>query len=883
MCATLSAHAQKQSNVSFMQAISKADVCVPFRYNDAGTKTPIEWGLDMAWLNADHIRTGVFYAGQDVIDIIRLSFQPTASVESGKFSISQTTDLNNRISAVKKWCKDGISYNINCDHASLDKWYNEGASTVEERAKRWAKLIDMTADYYKKNGLTNLVSISPLNEPDYEYHQLPTFSHRMADFKAICKLFKEDEAYKEKYKDVRLCGGNTLNADKAYDWWNYLKTYLDEGNTHQLAGSFDKYSSFFQTLTKQGHHASNDELHNVMEAMVGVEYGMQTGIWWGTCEKTRSDFMKATDHKNPGDRLGYGEHRANWTSASVYRHPNGRVQAFGGSSERQAVTTSYNFLSTDKPVWFEGIRSTEYRMNVMGGTGYQIGQTNYENAIDIQDGEDIMPHITDGVYKIVNAKSGKVMGFSGNPGTGWSSLKQVTNTLSNNVYQQWKLNQVKDGDRGYYILELNGTTPLYIDILNWNYESGADVGTFPGSLGTNEQWYLEYADNNAFYIRSRYSTKCLEVSGGSTTDGANIQMADLNGTPQQKWKFVSIDTKVDNKKPSVPTNLQSTAHNASIELSWTEPSDKDIIGYTILRSEDGENFYTLCKGVTETTFVDNEANDNVTYYYKVYAEDKSMNRGAQTEIVSAATTQDKGMVMHVAFDDHNLYDNTENANHCIFNGSESYFTNADRTGLTLDGATNFLQLPYTIANHDAITISVRMRYRGGNMWARIFDFGNGTDQYMFLTANDGTRLRFAIKNGGEEQIIRPAISKKPSTTEWSHVVVTLENGVGIMYFDGEEIARNENITIKPSDINPVLNYVGRSQFTADPMLKAYVNEIKIYNYALSAEEIKNETTSIKDVMQQKTSSTTTFDINGRKTSTNHKGIVVEKGKKYVRK
>jgi hypothetical protein len=31
-----------------------------------------------------------------------------------------------------------------------------------------------------------------------------------------------------------------------------------------------------------GHHATNDELHNVMEAMVGAEYGMQTGIWWYT-------------------------------------------------------------------------------------------------------------------------------------------------------------------------------------------------------------------------------------------------------------------------------------------------------------------------------------------------------------------------------------------------------------------------------------------------------------------------------------------------------------------------------------------------------------------------------------------------------------------------
>jgi hypothetical protein len=37
---------------------------------------------------------------------------------------------------------------------------------------------------------------------------------------------------------------------------------------------------FYKTVRANGHHATGDELHNVMEAMVGVEYGMQTGIWW---------------------------------------------------------------------------------------------------------------------------------------------------------------------------------------------------------------------------------------------------------------------------------------------------------------------------------------------------------------------------------------------------------------------------------------------------------------------------------------------------------------------------------------------------------------------------------------------------------------------------
>mgnify|MGYP000650539910 CR=1 FL=1 len=84
--------------------------------------------------------------------------------------------------------------------------------------------------------------------------------------------------------------------------------------------------------------------------MVGLEYGMQTGIWWGWAEYTRGEFCKASH----GERLAYAEHRPNWTAASVYRAPDGKVQAFGGTSERQAVTTSYRFLSKERDVFFDG-------------------------------------------------------------------------------------------------------------------------------------------------------------------------------------------------------------------------------------------------------------------------------------------------------------------------------------------------------------------------------------------------------------------------------------------------------------------------------------------------------------------------------------------------
>ena len=60
---------------------------------------------------------------------------------------------------------------------------------------------------------------------------------------------------------------------------------------------------------------------------------------------------------------------------------------------------------------------------------------------------------------------------------------------------------------------------------------------------------------------------------------------------------------------------------------------------------------------------------------------------------------------------------------------------------------------------------------------------------------------------------------------------------------------------------PFLNYIGRSQFDADPLFDGNIDDFFIYNYALSAEEIKalynGETVDI----QQAHTAKETFTIN----------------------
>jgi hypothetical protein len=125
-------------------------------------------------------------------------------------------------------------------------------------------------------------------------------------------------------------------------------------------------------------------------------------------------------------------------------------------------------------------------------------------------------------------------------------------------------------------------------------------------------------------------------------------------------------------------------------------------------------------------------------------------------------------------------------------------------------------------------------------WARIFDFGTGTSNFMFLTASAGgtDALRFDINTGAGTQMIPASGSGPQLPTGWQHVAITLSGTTGTMWLGGVPVATNPNMTIHPADLGATdQNWIGRSQFSADPFLNAAVDDFQIYDHALSAADI----------------------------------------------
>ncbi len=854
-----------------------SDIVVPFAPTDEGVKLPVRWGMDVAWLSEQNMRKGINHIGLANLSLVRSSFQTTEPLnDDGSLTAAQIEMLKKR-NAVADLIGNSVDLVLNEDQEAgiVDYYVKNGKADADH----WAKLIDASVAWIEANSKHKVIALSPFNEPDYGWGQ-----GTLDDMKEIARKIKEEYP---RLKDKAVTGGNTLNDDRASTWYNGLKPYVDWGNTHQLAGSFENYANFFAEVKKDGLHPYADELHNVGEAMIGAEYGMQTAVWWGFDSRARGEFC---DISNNGSRIAYKELRDKWTAASVYRHNDGKVKAFIGSSERQANTSSYLFVNKERAVYFDGQGPTrEWRMEIPGGTGYQTGQTNAERVVDITWGPDVPTKALRSFYAIVNKATGTLLSESGDA---IDLTKQVNGNATD--AQTWNIAPVDSrigGDYSFYTIT-SDKDKRHIDVENYSCLPEASVIAYANDTpSSNQQWYLEYAGDGFYYLRNRESALYLTAKSKYAINHVGVNQNTLLAEGQrdrQLWRFIIPTAEYHTNAPAQPSGLTATANAASVTLQWTSNTEKDLSGYMILRAEKGkDDWNTIGRGVLISKFTDNTCLQGHTYIYKVVATDLSENRSKASDEVEATPTGAPSMIARWTFN-RTVTDETVNMMDAVC-FSPAYFAEGHKDNtksLTFDGTSSWIQLPYEVASSDELTIAMWVKWTNSSKsWTRLFDFGTDTDHYMFLTPKaDSDVMRLALKNGGSEQTLD--CTSRLSAAKWTHVAVTLGKDKVAIYINGEEAASTASITIKPSEIGTILNYIGRSQFSSDPLFQGYISDLRIYNHALAADDVRKamegQASGIAQTVKSEDGNATakTYNLSGQRAS---KGLLVSKGRKFYKK
>ena len=876
------AHAQTTASQLSTHPQAIGATTVPFGVLQAGTQQSIRWGLDVSWISEENVRRGVSFIGKPQLSLARVSFTPNDTLVNNQLTSAQLDTLNQRLNIIA-YIKKGVDVVLNCDQEALSTPnYSPNYRAIPSR---WAALINATALKVKALGYP-VVGVAPLNEPDYGTGTSWGWKEgNQADFLNIAKLLRNDQAYADNFKDIKIVGGNTLNCDNAQSWYNYLKSYLDVGTTHQLAGSMSHYTSFFSNVVNDGKIAMGDELHNVGDAICAANYGMGWGIWWGFDGVARGEFCKATASNNPGDQLGYAEDADSWTCAAVYRNKveGGNVQAFVGSSERQATEHSYDFLSTDADVYYDGrgpLRVFQY--TIPGGTGYQKGQTNAERLIGIQWGTDVpRREITAGQYIFMNKASHLLMQpTNGSTADGNTLSMAAQKSGSTAVEQQFTVTPVSSrigGDCTYYTIT-KGNAKL--DDNNWSLNSGTNYILYNGSTGNNEQFYLKYAGNGFYRIVNRHSGLCLQAS---SSVGSKVFQNSERNSDNQLWRLLPVTATAELRAPDAPATLSCKAQNHSIALEWTASTATDADGYNIYRADTTGNYNTIARRVKGTQFIDNSVLDGMQYSYYVRTIDQSDNVSASASpTVQSSTIGARALTAHYMLEA-NTADTTANRLDAVTPATPQ-FTGSRGTSaaISLTDST-YLMLPYGVANTADLSFAAWVKPTSSKSWQRIFDFGNGEQSYVYLTTSNGTAMQLALKCNGTEHALKTSTLLRTNT--WSHVAVTLNGSYATIYINGKQVAAG-SVGGTLSDVKPLLCYVGRSQFKADPMLQGNMQDVRIYNYALSADDVKALSLGGEpDAIQAVTTTNVAgrmYSIGGMRINQARKGDVVIKGShKYV--
>ncbi|MMZ62745.1 Laminin G domain protein [compost metagenome] len=130
-----------------------------------------------------------------------------------------------------------------------------------------------------------------------------------------------------------------------------------------------------------------------------------------------------------------------------------------------------------------------------------------------------------------------------------------------------------------------------------------------------------------------------------------------------------------------------------------------------------------------------------------------------------------------------------------------------------------------------------MNWESGGAWQRIFDFGSGLTQHMFLTPSQHNgKLQFTIHDEGRDQSL--IADQALPANQWVHVTVTLQGDTGKLYVDGQLVASSSEITFNPKQLRVTEAYLGKSRYQADPYFKGSLDQVKVYNKALTEKEIK---------------------------------------------
>ena len=297
--------------------------------------------------------------------------------------------------------------------------------------------------------------------------------------------------------------------------------YLEKVNTHHSpVGVLDSVTPGMRKVIVSGWAYDRDDLNRSVAIHVYIGDRM---IGEGVANSERPDVNASPDHKGVGNYHGY------WFECAV---PSDLVGA-------QTIRV--------------------HAIDVEGQGNFAIGSITVDIPAPV--------NIGTGFYAyIINTSSWKHLTNDGNN----VSLRSETGKPN----QVWYFERQSDGS--YSIRSVQDMWAM--EVCDFNSADGANVQTFPYNGNTAQQWFIS-GESGRNVLHAKCTYRVLDVAGGGSDEGTNIQMWTSNGSNAQLFHIWKLDNYQKEYTVSYNANggsgapaSQTKTHGVNLTLSSTKPT-----------------------------------------------------------------------------------------------------------------------------------------------------------------------------------------------------------------------------------------------------------------------------------------------------------------------
>ncbi|NEW09881.1 phosphatidylinositol-specific phospholipase C domain-containing protein [Paenibacillus sp. SYP-B3998] len=415
--------------------------------------------------------------------------------------------------------------------------------------------------------------------------------------------------------------GTSGSYGGAYPWFVASgKMYKDTGSNSKLSDSYatGKYPDYPNTVTGKVLYSGTNILGtNLIQngsvshtGIIAADFpgkGLIDGVIRLNSRLYSGDVRYITPKGSTGFRVGFGGDTYLHQSYVVYRNGTYMGHVDSGSTyygywDKTDVGHDFRFEGL---TLFTGDKIDVY----VKKDGHSTLLKSQILTVDEQEGEEV--RIPDGKYSITSALNN-------------SSEVAMQTSLSNNGYNvvlwghanrelngQWNL--VYDSNKKAYQIK----SAWKIDeALTWTRDS-INVYTSP-AMGTHDEayWILKRAGKGYLYLENKASKTVLDVTGGGTANGTNINVwGQTPGAMNQKFKLIprteKLEAQIDSLYRPQPGQSNRSSGNFSLEhlatgtrvQLWIEGAGASALNFKVMRDVSGGSDPTTWSNVKHGSIV----------------------------------------------------------------------------------------------------------------------------------------------------------------------------------------------------------------------------------------------------------------------------------------